>query len=324
MKKIFLKKSVISILSLTLFISCRTQLPPEPYTQEETGMGIARITDENISVETGSSSSYKGVAVPTCRLFSISPKGDYFAFISRVNEKSVACIRRTGDTGSQLTQRTFRSTSSLSWGSDGKIYFSDNSDGTNNQYISSVNALAGSIIKQYSSGNDDCNPILSKDGKKLFFERASIGKTPYIWCYDISTASLLQCCEGSCPYPIDKNGNKLLLSRKHGETYAIWIVDYEKGEESMLLSSEEQNFVQPTLSPNGEWILLTSNVYSPTSKQQQLDIYCVKKDGSNLTKLTSHPADDQCPIWSADGKYIYFISNRASKKNGIWRMNFTL
>lgn len=40
------------------------------------------------------------------------------------------------------------------------------------------------------------------------------------------------------------------------------------------------------------------------------DIYTMHADGSGLTNLTNHPAEDSNPIWSPDGKHIAFESDR--------------
>ena len=50
----------------------------------------------------------------------------------------------------------------------------------------------------------------------------------------------------------------------------------------------------------------------------------VRLDGSDFTQLTYHAADDLSPVWSSDGKYIYFISQRGSADAvaNIWRLNF--
>lgn len=324
MKNIFIKATCI-ICGIALLNSCAT-VYTAPYTPEETGMGITKITDENTFVFAGYKTYPAGSLVPSnLRTLSISPNGDCLAFISKINNQNVACTREINAVGDQITQRTFRPTHTLSWGADNQIYFTDDSY-SGYRPICSVNAQSGSIMKQHTNSCLDRNPVLSKDGKKLFFQRDSYDGNSSIWCYDVSTSSLVLCCSGQDPYPIDAEGRKILCCRKNGSTYGIWIVDYEKGEESILLSKEKQNFVSPILSPNGEWVLFTGNTYSPISKKYQVDIYCIKIDGSHFTRITSHPAEDQCPVWSVDGKYIYFISNRTSEKglNSIWRMNFTL
>ena len=78
------------------------------------------------------------------------------------------------------------------------------------------------------------------------------------------------------------------------------------------------------ISPDGEWILCEGNAKSSISKRENLDIFAVRMDGSQLTRLTYHPAHDYCAVWSKDGNSIYFLSNRANKKDkyNIWKMNF--
>ena len=40
------------------------------------------------------------------------------------------------------------------------------------------------------------------------------------------------------------------------------------------------------------------------------DVYVMNPDGSSQTSLTTNPADDCCPAWSADGRRIVFVSTR--------------
>ena len=63
---------------------------------------------------------------------------------------------------------------------------------------------------------------------------------------------------------------------------------------------------------------------SPNRIYLNTDIFAAKIDGTNLVQLTYHAADDLSPVWSKNGKYIYFISQRGSADGtaNIWRMNF--
>ena len=65
------------------------------------------------------------------------------------------------------------------------------------------------------------------------------------------------------------------------------------------------NNYMPVFSPDGRQIAFMS------ARDANNEIYVINVDGSNLRRLTNHPADDSTPTWSPGGDRIAFTSNRA-------------
>ena len=57
-----------------------------------------------------------------------------------------------------------------------------------------------------------------------------------------------------------------------------------------------------------------------SSRDGNSDIYVVNADGSGQTNLTNNPADDDRPVWLADGSRVAFVSNRDGNSE-IYAMN---
>jgi TolB protein len=64
-----------------------------------------------------------------------------------------------------------------------------------------------------------------------------------------------------------------------------------------------QNFL-PAFSPDGTRLAFASN------RDGNAEIYVMNRDGSNLRRITNHPAIDSTPTWSPTGGQIAFTSER--------------
>lgn len=336
MKFNYLMGGVVSIALLSLS-SCGAPKFMASYAPEESGLNLMKITDEAANTVAGNRTntffapydnvggcSVEKFSWGTERLLDVSPDGTELAYVSIMNNQWNVMVRKAGPQGS-ATQRTFRTVGDFSWGGDDNIYFGDVVD-YNRSQISSTNAHVGSIMRQLTSNNLDKNPILSKDGKTLYFTRVDKSGS-FVWSYDLANGALTSCCRGYNPYPVGEGAGEFICVRNSSfGTSELWHVNYLKGQETLILTDKNRGFSNPCVSPDGQWVLCQGNSKSTISKKNNLDIFVVKKDGTAFIQLTYHPADDCCPVWSSDGKYIYFISSRANEKDAfnIWKMRFEL
>lgn len=316
-------------LAVALLAGCGTKVDyMRSYVPEEGGINFMKVTDE-----TGEILTRPNVTRTVGRiswwgnpLFSISQDGKEIAYNVFKNEKKNIFVRSLDVRGASM-QRTFRSNvNDVCFSSDGNnICFSE----VNGNYsrLCLTDAHQGTVVQQVSPVNaNDYGPHYSLDGKMIFFSRAD-GSSYSIWSYDIASGSFSNYCYGLNPVPI--SDEEFLCTRMNSErNYEVWRINFVKGSESLIISQEDRSFTSASLSPDGRWIVCVSNTPSngEVGHRENLDIYVVTPDGSRLTQLTYHQGDDCSPVWSPDGRYIYFLSQRGTEKGefNIWRMNFNL
>ncbi|HKQ77298.1 MAG TPA: protein kinase, partial [Blastocatellia bacterium] len=78
--------------------------------------------------------------------------------------------------------------------------------------------------------------------------------------------------------------------------------------------SAGRDVVQPRWSPSGRRI-----AFWGIGQSFQRDIWTVSSAGGVPTPVTNDPAVDWNPVWSPDGRFIYFISNRSGAPS-LWRV----
>ena len=95
---------------------------------------------------------------------------------------------------------------------------------------------------------------------------------------------------------------------------SLWVVNVMSGEERQLGHIDA---VLPSWSPHGRRIAYTTR--GAIAGSTRLDIWTVDRTGTNPVAVTTDGASNWNPVWSPDGKQLYFVSGRGGPIN-LWRV----
>ena len=322
-----MKKTFLSL--LTIIAVGSTATAQVDYSQvsvpQEVGLEFTRITSDGDYVYMpqvkGGSNLIKWEAN---HVIGINNEGTHIAYLSKRGNTANIFIKDLTKQGSSV-QRTKRAlVRDFVYSPDGKyICFSEKIG--KEQQVFQTDAKSGYVCRQFTSGAVDASPMYSSDMSQIFFSRKE-KKGATIWSYNIKNNFLSTFTAGEYPYPL-KGETSYYCTRYSAEGRGeIWKINYETNMEECIVSDMTKGFSTPTLSPDRKWLLFVGEGIVSDGKKvnRNLDIYVCRPDGTDLTQITFHPANDLCPTWSVDGKYIYFLSQRGSaeKVPNIWRMTF--
>ena len=92
-------------------------------------------------------------------------------------------------------------------------------------------------------------------------------------------------------------------------SHNLWIVGGDGQGKRKLIQSAGNYCFQPAWSPDGEWIAFASD------RNGNIDIYKIRQDGTELTRLTDANSVDCRPKWSPDARWMAFVSNRTGNED---------
>ncbi|MGD2067815.1 MAG: protein kinase [Gemmatimonadota bacterium] len=169
-----------------------------------------------------------------------------------------------------------------------------------------------------SSPEDDVHPAFSPDGERIAFRSERDGgglfvmgrtgeavrritRTGFDPAWSPDGTRLVYATEG-----VD------LLPLNWDRISELWVVPVEGGEPGRVYAGDA---VQPSWSPDGGRIAFTARL----TEQSRMDIWTIPADGGEPTAVTSDEPNDWAPTWSADGRHVYFSSDRGGSMN-LWRI----
>jgi Tol biopolymer transport system component len=168
------------------------------------------------------------------------------------------------------------------------------------------------------SDSFDGQAAVSPDGASIVFTSNREGGGVYHMGATGESARLLA-AGGSYP-AWSPDGRQIVFSTENFRsplaretTSQLWIVGVDGRDNQQI--PLDLDAIQPSWSPGGQRIAFWSVLH----ESGQRDIWTVRPDGSELTRITEDSPLDYCPVWSRDGKWLYFLSNRGGLTN-LWRV----
>jgi serine/threonine protein kinase len=164
------------------------------------------------------------------------------------------------------------------------------------------------------AGNDE-EPAFSPDGERIAFSSQRDGGGIFVMGATGESPKKIT-SDGAHP-SWSPDGRKVVYSTEpvvspywRSTTARLWVVDVATGDRKRLY---EGDGVEPAWSPSGHRIAFWSVALG------QRDIETIASDGGTPIAVTKDAATDWGPFWAADGRSLFFLSDRGGSPD-LWRI----
>ena len=169
-----------------------------------------------------------------------------------------------------------------------------------------------------NSAADDSQPAFSPDGNSIVFRSDRDGGG--IFLMNAKGESVVRVSDFGYSPSWSPDGTQILVGTEkipqpstRPSKSQLWAIDLKNNERRLLF---EGDALQPHYSPNKLRIVFWSR---PTRAGQREDIWTIPAQGGQAVRITNGSTTDVNPIWSPEGKYLYFSSSRGGSVN-VWRV----
>ncbi len=248
-----------------------------------------------------------------------SPDGRRLAYVACVNcsgrNCSVSVLDLGGDyapAGPPRHLADTRQTRSIAWSRDGaSVVYDTNARGRWELWRIAVDG-GGEPERVELAGDHSRQPAIAPAGGRLAFERASQGLSIYKLRASGQPEPVLVSSAWDYSPQFSPDGRRIAFSSgRSGDGEEIWLAAADGSGARQLTRGPGTRQTLPAWSPDGRSIAFES-----TAANTRTDIWVIRADGGDARRVTTDPGGESAPVWSRDGRRIYFLSDRDGA--GLW------
>ena len=249
---------------------------------------------------TAPASTYPGDLDPA-----FSPDGQRLAFVRTAldGRQDVAIATVRGGRVRRLA-REQRGITGLDWTADGReVVYAATRDGAAGLWRV---GLDGTAPRWVALGSGEvASPSVTAAGG-LAFARQQVRSQIVEVGPDGGARPLLPSTQDDRQPAVTPSGDRIAFVSTRSGSHEVWTARPDGSAARRLTQIDGARVSGPKWSPDGRSLVVTAR------SQGNADVFLVLPDGRTRA-LTSDPADDVAPAWSADGESVYFASNRGDR-----------
>lgn len=249
-----------------------------------------------------------------------SPDGKAIVFSriggDRAPEKTgLWVIPREGGAATRLTRVIAEHPS---WSSDGRYILFDADEGNSIKLISASGGTPIRVVPESIPIQRGGQPKWSPDASRFAFKAGST-----LWVSEVSTGRFTSVFSQPDTLPIptcwshDGKNIYVYLRSAEGPQSAIWAVSSSGAGKQQLTFEKDGVYRYADLSPDGSLLAVV------WCEGRNCDLWVMPSGGGKRIQITNHPAYDDTPSWSPDGRTIAFTSTRSGNFD-VWTVEIDI
>lgn len=194
---------------------------------------------------------------------------------------------------------------------------------TSHIHLLRLGAAAPPIDLSSGTVSDD-TPAFSPDGHTIAFV-SSRGESAGLFLMDAQGGHARRLINRAFDPSWTPDGKEIVYSTESGQDpdgreapSELWAVNIETGQKRRITGTDA---VDPRVSPDGRFVAfwaLPVNASGDQFSGADRDVWVQPMTGGPRVRITTSESSDWNPAWSADGRFLYFSSDRSGTMN-IWR-----